>query len=410
MDLNIRPILATLVRNWTGAALVAAQVALTLAVLVNAIQVTRERIHKMDRPTGIDVENIFVILSEGVTARFVAAASVRDDLAYLRSLSGVLAATSINATPLSSEQSQIGVMLRGGDQQHGIRTNYYEVDEGALRALGLQLTAGKMFVHEEMLPARSTDGPPVPASEVIITQALADALYPGVNAVGKTLYDVFGYLAQPATIIGVVARMQGSVTRADSVERVVMAPRLPVLDNPGAQYIVRTLPKHRDALMRVVANHLRLSDPNRIITWVRPLTFFRDRSYRADRNMKVFLIAAITLLALITCVGAYGLATFNVRRRTRQVGIRRALGAQRIEVAAYFLVENGLITIVGLLCGTVLALLISTWLTTHYGLPRLDPRYLLVGSALLWLVGQLAAAYPAYLASAIQPAIATRDV
>jgi putative ABC transport system permease protein len=126
--------------------------------------------------------------------------------------------------------------------------------------------------------------------------------------------------------------------------------------------------------------------------------------------MKVFLIAAITLLALITCVGAYGLATFNVRRRTRQVGIRRALGAQRTEVAAYFLVENGLITIVGLLCGTVLALLISTWLTTHYGLPRLDPRYLLVGSALLWLVGQLAAAYPAYLASAIQPAIATRDV
>jgi putative ABC transport system permease protein len=84
MSLNIRPILSALLRNRTGAVLVATQVAIALAVLVNSAYIIVQRIDKIHRPTGIDEANIFVMESAGFTNRFHQAASVQEDLVYLR--------------------------------------------------------------------------------------------------------------------------------------------------------------------------------------------------------------------------------------------------------------------------------------------------------------------------------------
>jgi putative ABC transport system permease protein len=120
---------------------------------------------------------------------------------------------------------------------------------------------------------------------------------------------------------------------------------------------------------------------------------------------------AITLMLIaITCIGVYGLATFNVSTRARQIGTRRALGAQRMDIVRYFLVENWLITTVGVIFGAALALGIGYWLATHYGLPKLDLYYLVGGIPMLWIVGQLAAWLPARRAAAVSPAVATRTV
>src|SRR5437016_14007624 len=102
MSLNVRPILSALLRNRTGAALVAMQVAIALAVLVNALYIVVQRIEKIHRPTGIDEQNILVVQSAGFTDRFRQTASVREDLAYLRGMSGVIAATATNSIPLAS--------------------------------------------------------------------------------------------------------------------------------------------------------------------------------------------------------------------------------------------------------------------------------------------------------------------
>src|SRR5437879_3393048 len=102
MSLNVRPILSALLRNRSGAALVAVQVAIALAVLVNALYIVVQRIEKIHRPTGIDEQNILVIESAGFTDRYHQTAAVQEDLAYLRGVSGVVAATATNAIPLSS--------------------------------------------------------------------------------------------------------------------------------------------------------------------------------------------------------------------------------------------------------------------------------------------------------------------
>jgi putative ABC transport system permease protein len=141
--LNVRPIISALCRSWTGPLLVAAQIALTLAVLVNAIYIVKQRLEKIGRPTGIDVGNIFVIRSAGITDKFAHEATIRADLAYLRSVPGVVAVTPIDFPPLSDRGNRLGVMLKANDQAHGVRTNYYEVDDQALAALGLRLIAGR---------------------------------------------------------------------------------------------------------------------------------------------------------------------------------------------------------------------------------------------------------------------------
>jgi putative ABC transport system permease protein len=98
----------------------------------------------------------------------------------------------------------------------------------------------------------------------------------------------------------------------------------------------------------------------------------------------------------------------NVRRK--QIGTRRAVGARRIDIVRYFMVENWLLTTGGVLIGAVLAFAFGQWLSAEYSLPRLQPMYVAAGIVLLWILGQLAVFVPARRAAAIPPAIATRTV
>jgi putative ABC transport system permease protein len=105
-----------------------------------------------------------------------------------------------------------------------------------------------------------------------------------------------------------------------------------------------------------------------------------------------------------------GLASFWVQQRTRQIGIRRALGATRSDILRYFQVENFILATVGIVVGMALAYAINLWLMHKYQVGRLPAGFLPIGAALLWLLGQIAVLGPALRASMIPPAIATRSV
>jgi putative ABC transport system permease protein len=412
MALDLRPILSALLRSWTGPVLVAAQIAITLAVLINAIYIVKQRVDKVGRPTGMDVENIFVVHNVGINKRYEHEATIRADLAYLRGVPGVVAVTPMGYPPLTGRGDRIGIMIKYQDQANSVRTHYYEVDEQAVAALGIRIIAGRFFQANEVLPPRRTDTSETPPGTpvVVITQALADDLFPDGHALGKTVYDTFGFLTKPATIIGIIEHMHGSRVSWDKFDRILMAPRLPFPDEPAVNYIVRTQPGQRDTIMRVVDEHLQRTNPDRMIEWTRSLEDLKNESYIPDRNMGIFLVGVTVMLIAITCIGIYGLATFNVATRTKQIGTRRALGAQRLDIVRYFLVENWLITTMGVIIGSVLALAAGRWLSTNYGLPRLDLYYLAGGIPVLWLVGQFAAWVPARRAARVSPAVATRTV
>jgi putative ABC transport system permease protein len=408
MSLNIRPIVSALLRNGTGGVLVALQIAIALAVLANALFIVTQRVEKIGRPTGLDVENTFVISSTGFGSGFKRTASIHEDLDYLRRLDGVIAATPTSSVPLSGNCNQRPVSARPNDRHIVFEGNQFEVDEQGVDTLGVQLIAGRAFRREEILPPLTKEAASAWVPQIIVTRAYAQYLFQNdANALGKTVYDLTG---QAAKIIGVMATMRGSCSTLVHTDYVFLAPRLPFTFSGSAYYLVRAKPGRRDALMAAAEHYLSTSNPNRVIDWVRTLQSFKDRTFRADRNMGIFLATVTGLLLAIASLGIFSLATFNVSIRTKQIGTRRAVGARRIDIVRYFMIENALITTAGIVVGCGLALGVGYWLSLQYQLPRLDLYYLVGGVLALWVIGQLAVWQPARNASRISPSVATRTV
>lgn len=407
MSLPLRPIFSALLRNRTGALLVALQVAIALAVLVNAVYIVKQRVDRIGRPTGLDIPNQFVLTSRGFGPNYNERATIEEDLAYLRGVAGVLAATAINSIPLSGSGSATGIDTVPNERASGKLGNYFEIDEQGLAALGVRLIAGRNFRHDEILPQLDKGQRSAFVPEVILTREFAEALFPGRNALGATIY---GENNEPATVIGIVDLMQGTWSYSPLEDYVFFEPRIAYTWGGDMNYLVRTRPGQRDAIMRQVEEHLSSSNPNRVIESIHSMQQYKNDAYRADRNMAIYLVTVTVLMVAITCLGIFGLATFNVSTRTKQIGTRRAVGARRRDIVRYFMVENGLITSGGVLVGCALALGVGYWLSLTYQLPRLDLYYLVGGIVALWTVGQLAAWQPARRAARISPSIATRTV
>jgi putative ABC transport system permease protein len=126
--------------------------------------------------------------------------------------------------------------------------------------------------------------------------------------------------------------------------------------------------------------------------------------------MAYLLVGVSIALLIITALGVVGLASFWVQQRTRQIGIRRALGATKGDILRYFQAENFILATLGIVVGMVLAYGINLWLMDKYQVARLPAEFLPIGAAVLWLLGQIAVLGPAMRASLIPPAIATRSV
>jgi putative ABC transport system permease protein len=402
---NIRPIASALWRNRTGALLVAVQIAIGLAVLVNAIYVVKQRVELIGRPTGMDTANMIWVASAGFTKDYDYEATWREDIAVLRGMPGVKAASLFSNIPLSGGGSSTGYQARPGEvsPKETVPGNKYDVDEAAIAALGVKLVAGRPFEASEILPPSETfeDAP-----QAIVTKTFAKKLFLGdENFLGKTFYNG---LSEPTVIVGVMEHMQGAWVGWDDLENVVLFPRQK--NGPTSIYLVRTEPGQRDAIMRDIEAKLGGSNPDRLLRWVRPFDYFIDQSYLRDRNMAIFLVSVTTALLAITALGIFGLATFNVSTRIRQIGTRRAVGARRMDIVRHFLVENWMVTTAGVVAGCGAALGIGYWISVEYELPRLDLYYLVGGVLAIWLIGLAAALQPARRASTISPAVASRTV
>jgi putative ABC transport system permease protein len=402
---NLRPIASALWRNRTGAMLVALQIAIGLAVLVNAVYVVKQRVDKITRPTGMDTANMIFVSSAGFAQDFDYDASWREDIATIRGLPGVEAAAVISNIPLSGSGSSSGYQAKPGQAtpEETIPGNTYDIDDQGVAALGITLSAGRPFEPQEILPPpESYESAP----QAIVTKAFAKSLFPDdPNPLGKTFFDG---LSRPITIVGIIEHMHGAWTGWDKLDHVLLFPR--IKRGPTAFYVVRAEPGRQDAVMRDIEAKLGSSNPGRLLRWVRPMDHFINQSYLDDRNMAIFLVSVTSALLAITALGIFGLATFNVSTRIRQIGTRRAVGARRLDIVRHFLVENWMVTTAGIVAGCGFALAIGYWISIKYELPRLDLYYLVGGVLGIWLIGIAAALQPARKASAISPAVATRTV
>ncbi|MGB0513455.1 MAG: ABC transporter permease [Wenzhouxiangellaceae bacterium] len=403
--MEIRPILSTILRNRLGAILIAAQIAVTMAVLCNASFLGIDRLHTMLRPTGLDVANTFSVDTINFGEGFDYRAETPLDLDAINAIDGVRAVTTINSIPLSGGGWGEGLSTHLEEDAEDVRRgqgNLYMVDPQGIEALGVRLVAGRNFTDADMLwrEPRASVMPDV----IIVTQAMADALFPDGDALGKTVYSGNNALQ----IVGILERMFGSWVSWDGVVNSILAPGR--MMDQSSRFLVRSEPGQRDAVMAAVEEALSARYADRVVRNVISLEEFKAGSYADDRTAAVVLTVIIALLLIVTGLGIVGLVSFLVSQRTKQIGTRRALGAQRWHVVRYFLIENWLITSIGLSFGLILTSLLNYYLVQNFELPRLPLWYLPVGLVAIWVLGLLASFGPARRAARVAPAVATRTV
>jgi putative ABC transport system permease protein len=131
----------------------------------------------------------------------------------------------------------------------------------------------------------------------------------------------------------------------------------------------------------------------------------------AQPKAAVWLLSGVSLIVLLVAlVGIMGMTSYWVQQRTRQIGIRRALGAKRSDILHHIQWENLMVMSAGILLGMVLAYAVNLWLMRHYELTRLPWQYLPLGAMLMLALGQLAVLSPALRAAKVPPVVATRSV
>lgn len=404
MHLNVPPLLSALRRNPAGALLVLAQIAITLAVLCNAASIVAHAVAQMERPTGFDTRDTFVIDVEPLSERFNLSSAEREDLAYLRGLPDVAAATVTSGRPLTSDGTFNDLARTPGAVGPAVRASMLPLDEQGLSSLGVPLRAGRNFRADEVVPDSKTDVSK-PATAIIITEALARALFPDGHALGSAVYDGG---TDPLTVVGISRDFMGPQGGQPAYNTYLVAAM------PGRygfyELLVRARPGRRDVALQLVHRHIAAAHPDAAVAFTQTMADARRQLDADNRNMTIFLSAVTAMMIAVCCLAMFGLTAFNVNSRIRQIGVRRAIGARKRDIVAHFAAESALILGAGAVLGSVLALALGQWLSTHYGEPRLDLAYVLVGIVTLWAVGQLAAWHPAHRAAAVPPSVATRTV
>ncbi|HEU5057874.1 MAG TPA: FtsX-like permease family protein, partial [Kofleriaceae bacterium] len=177
----------------------------------------------------------------------------------------------------------------------------------------------------------------------------------------------------------------------------------------GTHYLVRTEPGQAAGLMRTLEDTLARVNDQRTLRAQR-VSEIKQAFFGPQRITAWLMGLVVALLILVTGLGIVGITSFLVTERTRQIGTRRALGARMVDILRYFLLENWMVTTLGILVGVGLAIGLNVALLTVIEGAKIGPVIVIIGAVLLWFIGLASALVPALRAARTSPAVATRSV
>ncbi len=420
MDLG--PILRAMSRNKVRFGLIAIEIALTLAIVTNCVSMIRDARKELSRSSGFDDENLIsvrstpfdpVLKGDGPQDQ-----SVRQDLAALRTMPGVRAASNTRFLPWQGGGSSSEFRAAGSTGPYS-RSQIYNTDDATTATLGNRIVEGKGFTQDEvdaetlrlrnLSPDRDKgeDGKPKEkfVQPILITQAYGRLVFPEGPLLGRQIEDNDGDLY---TIVGVIDAFYNPYGWPIH-EYGVFFPSWSRSYERGAGFLVRAEPGRKAAVLAQIEKKLLEVNPGRNLR-ITPLTDIKSNYQGTSTLMVKVLSTIIVLLVFVTSIGIVGLTSFSVAERTRQIGTRRALGAQKEDILRYFLVENWLVTTFGLSLGVFLAYGLNVALVANAGGKKLELSLVAFGVLLLWGAGLLSTLLPALRGSRVAPAIATRNV
>ena len=379
--------------------LVGFEVATAVVLLVGSALLIRTLSNILNADTGFDARGVVTasISPIGLTPERIEA--IRLELASIPGVSGVGFTTHLP--------------LDWGDQAAPVRRPGDPVDRDWLAMGGFRVITPEYFgvLRQPVLRGRAFTASDRAGSApvAIITPGIAERLWPGQAPIGKLVAT--NYMADTwMTVVGVV-REASSWTMARGSQNEIF---VPVAQQPNAEPMrmqlvaaIRTR-GNPAALMPVVRDRLRSLVPNSPAT----LSTLEDRiaSSAADRRFAMFALSAFGVIALVLAgIGIYGVMSYTVVTRTREIGIRMALGAAPGVVRSEVLRGAALMALGGIAAGTIAGLFATRYLEASlYGISRRDPIAYLVGGGVLLAAALLGAYVPALRSSRVDPLLAIR--
>jgi putative ABC transport system permease protein len=405
--MEIRPIIVSLKKHRIPTLLIVLQIALACAVLCNAVFMISGRMRQMHLSNAIDEQGLVSVSLQGTDPKLIGSDTQRN-LAALRSIAGVQAASVVHTLPLTNNNWgwSFGVTPDSSvTDQKNTNVTLYFVSQNFQNAMGLQLREGRYFSDSEYVDNAINNAALPNTHIVIITETLAKQLWPGQSALGKALYSKPNYY----TVVGVVADVLRPRLWTSNEAKSYYDAFFPVgPDDSMRDYVLRSSPADRDRVLQQAIDKLQAASPQAVVKGV---TFqaIRDKYYADTNSMVWVLVLVCAVMLAVTAFGIVGLTSFWVGQRRRQIGIRRAVGATRGDILSYFRTENFLLSTAGVVIGMALAYGLNLYLMEQYELARMPWYYLPIGALALWLIGQAAVSGPAMRAAAVPPVVATQS-
>lgn len=421
--MHLGPILRAMLRSKLRFGLIAFEVALTLAIVVNCATMIKKARETLAIKSGFADEELISVRVRPLDPAFreqpALDAQVERDLDSLRAMPGVRAVTSTRLLPWQGGGSSTELHLPGA-RGTPFRTQQYNADEATLAALGVELLTGKMFTREDVqretqglrdLNAKNRERNPDGTAkdtytlDVLLSQDYAQLAFGDTNAVGKMLEDLDG---DRYRVVGVFKPVYNPY--AWNIGKLMMFyPSRAQSFAGGVQYLVRAEPGRVTEVMKDLEARLAGLNAGRSVQ-VRSLVDMRTRFNARDTLAVSVLSLVLVLVVFVTFLGVVGLTSFSVAERTRQVGIRRALGAQRGDVLGHFLLENAIVSGLGIAVGVALAYGLNIVLVSRLGGATLASSSVALGVAMLAAAGLFATLAPALRAARVAPTVATRNI
>ena len=402
----------------TRRALAVAEVALAMMLLVGAGLLLRSMKRLLSVDPGFDTASLLTMQVQTSGHKFDDLASApgagdavryrffRQALDQVRSVPGVSAAAFTSLLPLSDDPSWValyGAHFENDDPEGGLNVFRYAVSPGFCQAMGISLVRGRFLDERD-----AADAPPA----ALISASLARRQFPGPNAIqdaiGKRLH--LGPTNRPwFTVVGVVGDIRQTSLELNQPFAVYMPTVQSWFADETFSLVVRThgnaaalAPAVREAIWRV--------DKDQPILRVASMSDLLASSV-AERRFVLVLFEAFSLVALVlAATGIYGVLASGVAERTREIGVRTALGASRANILALVLKQGLWFTAIGLAIGLGGAMLASRAMASLlFGISRLDAVTYAGVTLLLLCVAAVACLVPARRAASIDPMQALRS-
>ena len=380
--------------------LVVSEIALSTTLLVGASLLVRSVLRLQTMDPGFDPKGLYgvsIVLPEKSYEAAAAKQSFYAELvARARAVRGVESAMMAEGAP-PSRNFLIGALQLEGEAPPKAGTtafiSYNGVQPDYFRQMGIRVLQGRTF-------SDTTEK----STEVIVNEGFVRKFWHGENAVGRRLRIAFNGKGDWSTIVGVVADAYTSGLTSQANDPLLympfhgqFQPALIVRTTPGTNAIATVR-----SLVPAIDRHL----PPPSVTNVEDAMLETIASPR----FTMLLLALFTVLALVlAAVGLYGVLAYAVAQRTREIGIRIALGATRRTIARAIIGQGAVLA----LCGVAIGLGGAYWATKFiasmlYGVPRGDPYSFAAGALLLFATALLACLVPMRRAVAVDPLIAMR--